>query len=178
MLNFFITGKISNKAFCSRNHSYPYVNIKDIDLGGNQLTGLNACILRQLAKGYSDFQSLRVAQSVQLGQPVPKPRLLFKPAHFVEKVGPFLRCDCEITRSLTYVDLDGECEYQTNMQDLKNYQCGTKQDTVEEDCSAQADFDCTDGMERATQRPSSRPGSDNINKPGEVQKVRVLKLVI
>lgn len=160
--------KIGNKAFCSRNHTYPYVNIKDIDLGGNQLTGLNACILRQLSKGFSDFQALKLTQTVQIGQQS-KPRLLFKPApgQLADKLS--VRCDCEVTRALSFVDLEGQCESQPdNMVELKNYQCGTKQDNVEEDCASKAEFDCAEGTDRATQRPS-KPG-DSVNKPGEVQK--------
>ena len=175
-----IVAKIGNKAFCSRNHSYPYVNIKDVDIGGNQLSGLNACILRQLAKGYSDFHTLKVSQSLQLGQPTPKPRLLFKQAHFSSDKGSPLQCDCEVTRSLQYVDLDGECEAQGVIHELKNFQCGQKQDNVEEDCAAQIDLDCTDGKERdrdvssphaPTQRPPTKKPDESVNQPGEVKKV-------
>ena len=182
---------MSNKAFCSRNHSYPYVNIKDMDLGGNQLSGLNACILRQLAKGYSDFHTLKVSQSLQLGQPVPKPKLLFKQAaHFAtEKTNP-LRCDCEVTRSLQFVDLDGECEFQPGiMHDLKNFQCSQKQENVEEDCAAQIDFDCAEGTDRTKEdkdtssqgtshRPPTKKPDESVNQPGEVKKVHKLKSII
>jgi Leucine-rich repeat (LRR) protein len=42
--------KISSKAFCSRNKSFPHINIREIDLAVNAITKLNACVLRQLSK--------------------------------------------------------------------------------------------------------------------------------
>lgn len=43
---------ISSKAFCSRNRSHPYVNIKELDLALNPINGLKSCVLRQMAMGF------------------------------------------------------------------------------------------------------------------------------
>ena len=172
--------KIGKRAFCSKNQTYPFVNIKDLDLGGNKLTGLNPCIIRQLSRGFSDFQALKAAQSILVGQAVPKPKISFKQGH--ASTGTFVKCDCEITKSLTYVDLDGECEHQPNsMQDLKNYQCGTvatiNQASVDDECANQDEYDCTEGVDKTAttrqneqQKPaasSSSPTHHDRNKPDD-----------
>jgi Leucine-rich repeat (LRR) protein len=160
--------RISNRAFCSRNHTYPYVNVREIDLAANHLTGLNACILRQLSKGFSEFQSLKISQSVSIQSSGnqqalnQRPKLSFKPVHFAEKVGPHLKCDCEITKAHQYVDFDGECELsQGQMTDLKNYQCqslaGLTSENIEQECSSQPELDC---HQRSVDESSSSGGNE------------------
>lgn len=45
---------IGAKAFCARNRSHPYANVKELDLALNPLANVNACVLRQMAKGFSE----------------------------------------------------------------------------------------------------------------------------
>lgn len=122
---------ISKRAFCSRNPAHPYANIKEIDFANNHVTSINACVMRQLALGFNETSG--------------KPRVTFKQHHLFEKIGPALKCDCEITKSLNYVELEGECQtIGSIMTDIRNYQCSIPQSTqsVEDACQAMSDFAC------------------------------------
>lgn len=138
------------------------MNIKEVDLGGNKLTGLNPCITRQLAKGYSEFQTLKASQSVQVQAVTNRPKISFK-QHGT--TGTAIKCDCDISKSLTYVDLDGKCadsSQSSNVLELKNYKCGTDTDatSVDDECSTQVEYDCTDGNNDVVAGSTSRPGDD------------------
>jgi Leucine-rich repeat (LRR) protein len=153
--------KISNKAFCSMNESSPYSNIREIDLANNPLQNVNSCILRQLSKGLSEQSS---GSSGSLHHH--KSRLSFKPTHFAEKLTPSLKCDCEITRSSHYVDLEGECENNAGvLVPLKQFKCNNNDlntfDEVETNCASMVEFDCSQTDDSSKSKTDS--GSDNNN---------------
>ena len=138
--------RIDNKAFCSRNRSHPYVNIKELDLASNSLTSINSCVLRQMSKGYSEHQSLILAK-INNEETKLKSKVSFKPTIAAEKTGSGLKCDCEITKAASLVDLEGECENDVGTAvQLKQYNCGSEsgisEDEVAKSCSSMAEFDC------------------------------------
>lgn len=100
---------IGDLAFCSRNYLRPYANVKEIDLRGNYLKKLNACVIRQLFKGYNSRAILRISSASN---------------------ETLLDCDCEVTRSSKLIDLHGSCRLNqiiglTSTIDLNKYECGS-----------------------------------------------------
>lgn len=137
-------GRMENRAFCSRNRSHPYVNIKEIDLALNPLANVNSCVLRQMAKGYKDPKATETASNFANPQSS-SPKLSFKPTHTLEKLAPTLKCDCEISKASLLVDFEGDCENeQGNAVELKKYKCSSdlSVDEVEASCASLAEFDC------------------------------------
>ena len=108
---------ISDKAFCSLSEQYPQVAIEEIDLGENKLTTLNACVVRQLAKGLKQ-SPLNVNHK--------KARLIFKAyKEFNSQMDEYLTCDCEVTKSASLVDFEGECKSKEGSYvSLSKYPCG------------------------------------------------------
>lgn len=162
--------KISNKAFCSMNESNPFTNIKEIDLANNPLQNINSCILRQLSKGASEQLTSGSLHHHH------KSRLSFKPTHFAEKLTPSLKCDCEITRSSYYVDLEGECENNAGvLVPLKQFKCNNNDlnslEEVEANCASIVDYDCTQTDDSFSKSDST---SDNNNNNNNNNKLPVL----
>lgn len=80
--------KLGNKAFCSKNKTHPYANVKDIDLAGNQLINLYSCVFRQMSKGYDDYrQGSSKQQPHHQHQAQPKSRVNLKLTSLVDKLG-------------------------------------------------------------------------------------------
>lgn len=148
---------IENKAFCSRNRSHPYVNIKEIDLAGNPVQSINACILRQIAKGFHDIKHHH--------NHILRAKVSFKASsQLTETPAQNLKCDCEVTKSATLVDLDGECENSDGtLIQLKNYKCNndaaSKHDSVELGCLNTPVYDCA----AHSHAPSQSGAQDNSN---------------
>jgi hypothetical protein len=152
--------KMAAKAFCSMNTSSPYTNVKEIDLANNPLQSINACIVRQLAKGFGESTS-----SSQSSQAPLKPKLSFKPTHFAEKLTPSLKCDCEITKSAQFVDLEGECENTAGvLVPLKQFKCNSNDlDLVDDHCAKMSEYDCT--MQTSLKSDESSDSSSNNKQP-------------
>jgi Leucine-rich repeat (LRR) protein len=125
--------KIEEKAFCSRNRSNPYINVKEIDLAANPLSILNVCLVRQLATGFKDPNQ----QS--------KAKLSFKANEANQQVTDYLKCDCEITKSSSLIDLEGNCKNEDgNLVPLKQFRCTSNEDldsSIETVCSMSI-FNC------------------------------------
>jgi Leucine-rich repeat (LRR) protein len=134
--------KIASKAFCTsrvlnNNGTNAYMNIKHLDISGNQLTSvLSACLWRQLSLGYNMSEEKQTKVSFKSFDDIQK------------KIQPIIKCDCEIKKSGYYVDLEGECVNQNGIPVLLNqYKCTRNNDfdtydETEETCSFQFEFDC------------------------------------
>jgi Leucine-rich repeat (LRR) protein len=136
--------EIDNKAFCSLDQSSPFVSIKEIDLALNALTQIQSCVFWQMYKGISKF-NLHQKHNVQM-QRFDRARVSFKVSHF-DKLGPKLKCDCEIARTAQLLDLDGECENTVGVSvKLTEFKCsGDSQITshqVDEQCAAMSIYNC------------------------------------
>jgi len=153
--------RISNRAFCSKNSRVNYVNLKEIDLSNSQLTLVNSCVLRQLAKGYNDVQSVKSAQRTRVN-----PRVVFRATtinatlinHEDETLKhkvKLLECNCELTRSNRLVDLEASCRLSTHnepdkdnniVQSAKFFDCGdysiTNLNQLNRYCSLQKQYEC------------------------------------
>lgn len=128
---------IARRAFCARsnggggggNKPVPrYANIKELDLTENALTSVDACVLRQLARGYSEpiyTSKLKLYARVLFGGSADELPLEYgdeaarKPKRLVE-------CSCELTRANKLVDLDGFCRRRSDSLTvwMKQYDCG------------------------------------------------------
>lgn len=127
---------IGSRAFCSRNQSHPYANIKEIDLAANPLQSLNACVMRQLAKGYTTHHVTHARTKVS-----------FKSTGSHLPDSPAIKCDCEITKAAGYVDFEGDCESgDGTLVNMKSYKCSNdaarNHDSVEIACFSAEEFDC------------------------------------
>lgn len=132
---------IGNKAFCSRNRSHSYVNIKEIDLAQNPLSrNINSCILNQLAKGFTEFHASSSSSNKE------QPKVSFKQAPAQESAQTVtLKCDCEIAKSALLVKFEGECtNEQNNKVELKDFKCSSDltREQVEQSCQLLSEFDC------------------------------------
>jgi Leucine-rich repeat (LRR) protein len=130
--------RIATKAFCSRNHLHPYANIRNIDLTGNQLTGLNACVLRQISSSYDGFKSW-----------ISKAQVKLKAPSMADSMGVSVRCDCEVTKAYFFVDMEGECENSAGvLVPLSQFKCNSdikfSLEFAEADCVARPEFNCLD----------------------------------
>lgn len=118
--------KIEEKAFCSRNRSHPFINVKEIDLAANPLSNLNACLARQLATGLKDPSQL-------------KAKLSFKTNQASQIVTDNLKCDCEITKAANLIDFEGDCKNEEgNLVPLKLFKCLSNEESdinIETVCS-------------------------------------------
>ena len=155
--------KLSNKAFCSKNRTHPYANVKDLDLASNQLSGINACVLRQMSKGYDEFKNAK--QSAQHNHQQ-KSRVNFKPTSLVDKLGPNLKCDCDVTKSAHFVDLDGECENSAGvLVPLGQFKCNSdiqfNVEYVEAECVAKKEYNC---LELSSESDKGGSGSGGSNR--------------
>lgn len=154
--------KISNYAFCSRHRNPPYVRIHELHLGGNQLTSLNICTLKQL-KGSSAFRPSSSNNSNETvvvtragtatAKTIPMPKLSLKRPHIIEEREKHVACTCDVawSRLQQLVDLEGDCEMlsaSTNATtsgsgvhtDMKNYIGGCGESSAEQpDCAL---FEC------------------------------------
>ena len=154
---------IGAKAFCSRNRSHPYANIKELDLALNPISSINSCVLRQMAKGFVDFNKQQ-----------DNPKVTFKPTHSLEKLAPTLKCDCEIAKASLLIDFEGDCENeQGNTVELKKYKCNSdmSKDDVEKTCASLPEYDCTDQTsvedKFTTDKNTFKQGVDVNTKPDE-----------
>lgn len=176
---------MSSKAFCSRNLSQPFVNVKELDLALNPLSSINSCVLRQMSKGFNE-----VARGV-----ASNPKVSFKPTHSLEKLTPTLKCDCEIAKAALLVDFEGDCENeQGNTVELRKYKCSSdlSKQEVEDSCASQAEFDCVDqssnkittgskdtfkqGVDLKTDTPNNN--NNKNSKPADIQNNPNTKLPI
>ena len=163
-------GHIENKAFCSRNKSHPYVNIREIDLALNPLSNINSCVLRQMAKGYKDAKvgSSSAALNFANLQSV-NPKISFKPTHSLEKLNPNLKCDCEIAKASHLIDFEGDCENEQGVAvELKKYKCSSdlSVEEVESSCASLAEFDCLEQKPleiKETVNPNNSNNNNNNN---------------
>ena len=93
---------IGKRAFCVRGSRRLYANIKEIDLSSNSgLTHIDACVLRQLARGYSEpiyTSKLKLYSRVVLSREAQRDH----PESLIE-------CSCEITKANKLLELDGFC---------------------------------------------------------------------
>jgi Leucine-rich repeat (LRR) protein len=127
---------LSSRAFCSRSWLKPYANVKEIDLNGNALRELNACLVRQLAKGYAEpvFTSkLRVYSKLILN---------------TNRNDQLLECTCDVTRANKLLDLDGFCRRRDGTSTyLNQYDCGdytiANANQVHKYCANKMEYDCS-----------------------------------
>lgn len=137
--------KIEEKAFCSRNRSHPYINVKEIDLAANPLSNLNSCLVRQLATGFKDHQ-----QS--------KAKLSFKANEANQQVTDYLKCDCEITKSSGLIDFEGNCKNEDgNLVPLKQFRCTSNDDldiSIDTVCSM-SNYNCVPDQRKVDTQSSS-----------------------
>lgn len=171
--------KIDNRAFCSKyNNKKPYVNVREIDLSFNLLTRINSCILRQLAKGFSDpMQNSSKTKHFT--------KVLFKTHSLLgtnlnrlenEKQQVLIECNCEITRANKLVDLEGVCRRSDNTSAyMKQYDCGDytiiNANQIHKYCSLREQFECIH-FEEFTNKFSSDyyalPSTKPISKTSQV----------
>lgn len=138
--------RVDEKAFCSRNRSRPFINVKEIDLAANPIAGLNACLARQLALGFKDSN-----------QAASRPKISFKANQVNQLVTDNLKCDCEITKAASLVDLDGECKNEDgNQVPLKQYKCATSDEASLEQVCSSSGFSC---MQQVMMVESNEPKS-------------------
>jgi hypothetical protein len=152
---------IGNKAFCSRNRSHSYINIKEIDLAQNPLLrSINSCILNQLAKGFSEFHG-----SSNLLLTNQQPKVSFKPAPSFEAAQTVsMQCDCEIAKSALLVNFEGECvNEQNNKVELIDFKCTSDltKEQVEESCQELNEYNCEDQGTSSTSSSSSSSSSSS-----------------
>lgn len=109
---------IANRAFCARSSRHSprlYANIKEIDLSQNQIDSIDACILRQLARGISEpmyTSKMKLYAKVVLNRD-----------RSIES--NILACSCEITRAHKLLDLEGSCRRSDGTTVyLNQYDCG------------------------------------------------------
>ena len=142
---------IEKKAFCSKNSNQPYVNIKEIDLSENLITNLNACILRQLYKGYSLTTRTNTKISASRLKQQSKPAIrLNQFDNLSNSTDGLLECNCEVSKLSKFADLLGDCKRKTN--DLSNYEvleaksfnCGEYINllNVEKYCTSMSQYEC------------------------------------
>lgn len=130
---------MGERAFCSRNSEIPYAHISDLDLGGNPVGQLNACILRQMWKGLSARNSTQHRAKLSFKEPVPGLQRAVK-------------CECNVTISTVYVEMEGECERAgttRSLEELDKFHCDSYKhrevqlEDVEAECDALIQYDCT-----------------------------------
>lgn len=131
---------MGERAFCSRNSEISYAHISDLDLGGNPVGQLNACILRQMWKGLSARNSTQHRAKLSFKEPVPGLQRAVK-------------CDCNVTISTVYVEMEGECERAggntRSLEELDKFHCDAYKhhqvqlEDVEAECDALKQYDCT-----------------------------------
>jgi Leucine-rich repeat (LRR) protein len=178
--------RVASKAFCSKNRTHPYANVKDIDLAGNQLTSLSACVLRQMSRGYEDYKNGQLQQQQQQQQIVGgkqqqqqhqhhqsqaagKTRVNLKAPSMVDKMGPSVRCDCEVTKAGFFVDMEGECENSAGvLVPLGQFKCNSdiqfSVEFAEAECVARPEFNCLDASGGGGQAQVT-PGSGGRKQP-------------
>lgn len=117
---------IGKRAFCA--HSSPraprqqLANIKEIDLSLNRLTSIDACVLRQLARGYQEpiyTSKLKLYAKLVLN------RDRSSSSSSSSSYESMIECNCEITRANKLIDLEGFCrraDFSTVY--LNQYDCG------------------------------------------------------
>jgi hypothetical protein len=158
--------EIDNKAFCSLNELSPFVSIKEIDLALNALTQIQSCVFWQMFKGISKHNMFQ-KHNVQM-QRVDRSRVSFKVSHF-DKLGPKLKCDCEITRAAQLLDLDGECENSVGVSvKLTEFKCSTDSQItkmeIDEQCAAMSKYNCeTNNQESSTSKSDSSAETEKEN---------------
>lgn len=110
---------IGKKAFCVRTTRHSpnrtHANIKEIDLSQNEISSLDACVLRQLARGISEpmyTSKLRLYAKVVLNRDR-------------NDLSNVIECNCEITRANKLLDLEGFCRRSDSTTVyLNQYDCG------------------------------------------------------
>ena len=162
--------RLADKAFCARNNSkraelqHPYANVREIDLSGNALGSLNACILRQLALGISDHVAKpsaitglvgrrRRARTVRHLHHHLRPKISFKMSR-EQQLFPddksstgSLKCDCEVTHAAHFVEFDGECDNSQQIAvPLRQFKCNGPSSAEEADkrCAKLEAFSCVE----------------------------------
>lgn len=161
---------IGSRAFCSRNQSHPYANIKEIDLAANPLQSLNACVMRQLAKGYTTQHHVTHART----------KVSFKSTGSHLPDSPAIKCDCEITKAAGYVDFEGDCESADGtLVSMKSYKCNNdaarNHDSVEIACFSAEEFDCKKhaaaehNHHQQHNNNNNDPTKNNMNDPSSQQ---------
>ena len=132
--------RLSDKAFCAHNNSIYlnsrlYANVREVDLSGNSLGWLKACILRQLA--FFDDREVTF-----------RPTITFKASQQQnddEQHDGAILCDCEVTRASHFVELDGECKNASGvLVPLSQFKCGDASALSAEETNRMCDkkFDC------------------------------------
>lgn len=120
-------GAIGKRAFCAhstaRASHQTHANIKEIDLSRNELASIDACVLRQLARGYSEpayTSKMKLYARVVLNRPDHRPSMGGGGGD--ESI---IGCSCEVTRSNKLIDLEGFCRRaDSSIVYINQYDCG------------------------------------------------------
>jgi Leucine-rich repeat (LRR) protein len=146
-------GEVDSRAFCVRNNKYrPFVNVKEFDLSFNSdLNRLDACVLRQLGKGFRPPKKKgQLVESRREQQQKPLLKLVQKVSN--EESSSGIECSCELSRARMYIDLNGTCLESGNgrLSNLKNYECRNDFSSmksvqqIDAYCASNEKYDCLD----------------------------------
>ena len=136
--------KIDKKAFCTSNPTNSYVNLDLLDLTGNPLPNLESCHYYQLNRGYIKFVD----------------STLLKVNIYLNSTNQtYLECDCEVSKSLQFVNLNGVCKDKNGVVlKLNEYQCKGVKDAA--DVCMTSEYECFS----ETQKGAVISSSSQINR--------------
>ena len=160
--------RVDNRAFCAKLKEpmlyksmpvKPYANIKEIDFSYNAITTINVCILRQLAKGYTEIRNVSRTQRVKL-QPS---KVLVRTTASVNsqfyEPSPtntltLMECSCDVTRANKLLDLEGSCVSRADSNyifSMKHFECRNDflqtVSQINTHCYGQEQYECDDVYE-------------------------------
>lgn len=161
--------KIEDKAFCSKNKTAPFINVKELDLAANPLSSLNSCLARQLSNGLKDPQQSRV-------------KIAFKVNQANQLVTDNLKCDCEITKSAQLVDFEGDCKNEDgNLVPLKQFKCNQLDDVDLDTVCSMSSYNCVQDIKEESKSYSTQSNaakfSDNFNNNNKNEQIKQPKII-
>jgi Leucine-rich repeat (LRR) protein len=165
---------VSGRAFCSRNAKHPYANLRELDLTANPLTSIDSCILRQMSKGYIEYEnnqhSLTSYLFVNHHQYQQRPVINLKSTQ--DKLSFNLKCDCDLAKAKNFVDFEGECEGNDGaLYKISQFKCNETDSLVnakytEADCLTKLEFSCLDEEKPVVQPQKDFASGSNSNNGG------------